>query len=76
MLIAFEWLSSIILLGGVALTSFNIFPLNLWILLIGNLNWVILGLVWRKWSLVAMQVIISLIYVVGIINMYIGAGEP
>lgn len=76
MLIAFEWLSSIILLGGVALTSFNIFPLNLWILLIGNLNWVILGLVWRKWSLVAMQVIISLIYVVGIINMYIGVGEP
>ena len=76
MLIAFEWLSSIILLGGVALTSFNIFPLNLWILLIGNLNWVILGLVWRKWSLVAMQVIISLIYVVCIINMYIGVGEP
>ncbi|NDG33507.1 hypothetical protein EB118_26065 [bacterium] len=66
----FEWLCSIVLLGGVALTSFNIFPLNLWVLFFGNLGWVILGWIWRKWSLIAMQVVITLIYVVGIIKVY------
>lgn len=66
----FEWASSIVLLGGVALTSFNIFPLNLWVLFFGNLAWVILGWIWRKWSLIAMQLVITLIYVVGIIKVY------
>jgi len=70
MLTAFEWLCSIVLLAGVALTSFNIFPLNLWVLFFGNLGWVILGWIWRKWSLIAMQVVITLIYVVGIIKVY------
>jgi len=70
MLTVFEWLCSIVLLAGVALTSFNIFPLNLWVLFFGNLGWVILGWIWRKWSLVAMQVIITLIYVIGIIKVY------
>jgi hypothetical protein len=70
MLTVFEWLCSIVLLAGVALTSFNIFPLNLWVLFFGNLGWVILGWIWRKWSLIAMQVVITLIYVVGIIKVY------
>ena len=71
MLIAFEWLCTIVLLAGVALTSFNIFPLNLWVLLVGNLGWVILGVIWRKWSLTVMQIVITLIYVVGIIKVYV-----
>jgi len=71
MLVAFEWLCAIVLLAGVALTSFNIFPLNLWVLFIGNLGWIILGVVWRKWSLTFMQIVITLIYVVGIIKVYV-----
>lgn len=71
MLVAFEWLCTIVLLAGVALTSFNIFPLNLWVLFIGNLGWIILGVVWRKWSLILMQIVITLIYVVGIIKVYV-----
>jgi hypothetical protein len=71
MLIAFEWLCTIVLLAGVALTSFNIFPLNLWVLFIGNLGWIILGIIWHKWSLTVMQIVITLIYVVGIIKVYV-----
>lgn len=71
MLVAFEWLCTIVLLAGVALTSFNIFPLNLWVLFIGNLGWIILGVIWRKWSLTFMQIVITLIYVVGIIKVYV-----
>jgi hypothetical protein len=70
-LTAFEWLCTAVLLGGVALTSFNIFPLNLWVLFFGNFGWILLGLVWRKWSLVVMQIIITVIYIVGIIKLYV-----
>jgi hypothetical protein len=71
MIVIFEWLCTAILLVGVALTSFNIFPLNLWVLFIGNLGWVGLGIIWRKWSLIVMQTVITLIYIVGIINLYV-----
>jgi hypothetical protein len=70
-LIAFEWFCTAVLLTGVALTSFNVFPLNLWILFFGNFGWIVLGLVWRKWSLVIMQIVITLIYVVGIVKLYL-----
>jgi len=66
-----EWIMTALLISGVVLTSFNIYPLNLWILLIGNLGWVYLGYIWRKWSLFTVQVVITLIYVVGIINKYV-----
>jgi hypothetical protein len=65
-----EWTITALLLVGVALTSFNIYPANLWVLLIGNLGWIYLGYYWRKWSLFIVQSIITAIYLVGIINLY------
>lgn len=67
----FEWTCTIVLLAGVILTSFNIYPLNIWILLVGNLGWIALGYLWKKWSLFVLQTIITLIYVAGIIKLYI-----
>ena len=64
-----EWGITITLIIGVALTSFNIFPLNLWISMVGNIGWLYLGYVWRKWSLFVVQLIITLIYVIGIFNL-------
>jgi hypothetical protein len=43
-----EWLSTATLIAGVALTSFNIYPLNLWVSLAGNAGWMLLGWMWRK----------------------------
>jgi hypothetical protein len=65
-----EWLSTIILLVGVALTAYNIYPLGIWISFIGNLGWLVIGYMWRKWSLIAIQIIISTIYFSGLINYY------
>jgi hypothetical protein len=65
-----EWGITIVLIVGVALTSFNIFPLNLWISVIGNIGWLYLGYIWRKWSLLVVQLIITAIYIVGLINLY------
>lgn len=67
-----EWVSTIILIAGVALTSFDIHPLNLWISLLGNLGWLLLGWMWKKWSLFIVELIISAIYIIGIYNLYLG----
>jgi hypothetical protein len=54
-----EWLGTIILLAGVGLASFN-----------GA--WLIVGFMWRKWSLVTVQVIISMIYIGGMVKYFLG----
>lgn len=64
----FEWTCTAVLIAGVALTSFNIYPLNVYISLLGNLGWLVLGYMWRKWSLVIVEVIIVAIYIVGVYN--------
>lgn len=65
-----EWASTFILLAGVALTSFNIFPLNLWVCLAANAGWAVVGIVWKKWSLLIVQVVVTIIYVAGIWKHY------
>ena len=66
-----EWGSTLLLLIGVAFTSFNIFPLNLWVCLAANVGWTFMGIIWKKWSLLLVQAVVSAIYVMGIINHYI-----
>jgi hypothetical protein len=66
----FEWTCTATLIAGVALTSFNVYPLNLWVSLLGNLGWLVLGWIWKKWSLILVEIVISTIYVVGIVDLY------
>ena len=72
----FEWSSTVILLAGVVLTSFNVYPANIWFLLIGNIGWIALGWIWRKWSLIILQTIITVIYIAVIIKVYVGQAGP
>lgn len=67
-----EWLSTVTLIAGVALTSFNIYPLNLWVSLLGNVGWLLLGWMWKKWSLFIVELVITAIYIVGIYSLYFG----
>lgn len=67
----FEWICTAVLLAGVVLTAFNIYPLNIYFLLVGNLGWITLGWMWRKWSLIILQTIITIIYVAGIVKTII-----
>lgn len=66
-----EVLATVILIVGVALTSFNAYPMNVYISLLGNLLWLGMGILWGKWSLIIIEIIISIIYVIGIIKMFI-----
>ena len=65
-----EWVSTVILIVGVALTAYNIYPLNVYVSFLGNFGWVIVGLLWKKWSLIIIQIIISIIYIGGLLQHY------
>jgi len=64
-----EWACTVVLIAGVVLTSFNIYPLNLWISLLGNVGWLYLGYIWKKWSLIMVQAIITIIYIAGVVKI-------
>jgi hypothetical protein len=70
--IAIEVVATITLIVGVALTSYNIYPMNIYVSLAGNVLWFIMGILWRKWSLITIQTFISIIYMMGIAKIMMG----
>lgn len=65
-----EWLSTLVLIVGVVLTSFNIFPINIYFSLAGNAGWAVVSIVWKKWSLLVIQTVVTVIYTIGIVSHY------
>jgi hypothetical protein len=63
-----EWTATAVLLFGVYLTAFNIYPMNVYVSLAGNMLWLIVALSWRKLSIITVQFVISGIYIVGLID--------
>ena len=63
-----EVAATITLMLGVALTSFNIYPANIYMSVIGNFLWFLMALHWQKLSLCIIQSIILLIYAGGMIK--------
>lgn len=65
-----EWVSTTILIIGVILTAWNIYPLNIYLSLLGNFGWFIVGYIWKKWSLIIIQIILTVIYISGLMHHY------
>lgn len=63
-----EWTSTAILLVGVYLTAVNIYPMNVYISLIGNFGWLVVAVLWRKWSLLTVQLVIVALYAYGMLS--------
>lgn len=67
-----EWAATITLIIGVALTSWNVYPANIYMSALGNFLWLLMALHWKKWSLITIQVFIILIYAAGVIKVIMG----
>lgn len=67
-LLSIEWIFTIILIIGSFLTSFNAYPYNIYFVLVGNFGWMIIGILWKKLSLIVIQVVLTLIYIAGLIH--------
>jgi hypothetical protein len=63
-----EWSSTVVLLIGVYLTAVNIYPMNVYISLVGNFGWLVVAVIWRKWSLLTVQLVIVAIYMYGMLT--------
>jgi len=54
---------------GIALTSLNIFPLNLWFGFIGSLLWAVAGIQQKDYALFIVEFVAVLMYFYGIIRL-------
>lgn len=74
-LIPFKWLGTVLCTIGIALTSFNIYPLNIFVMFVGTMIWFIVGTLQKDWPLATGELISVVLYFSGIlffiINIFI-----
>ena len=56
---------------GIALTSLNIYPLNLLFGLVGSFLWTVQGYLYRDNALLLVELVAVIIYLVGIVSIFI-----
>jgi hypothetical protein len=67
-----EWAATITLIVAVGLTSWNVYPANIYMSALGNFLWLLMALHWKKISLIIIQAFILLIYAGGVIKVFMG----
>jgi hypothetical protein len=70
--ISIEWAATITLIIAVALTSWNVYPANIYMSALGNFLWLLMALHWKKLSLITIQAFILLLYTGGMIKAFMG----
>ena len=68
-----KWISSVIILTGMVLTSIPISPMNLYFHFRGVVGWFIVGMLWHDRALIMLNAVAAVIFATGILNSYIGA---
>ena len=66
-----KWASSLVIIAGMALTASNIYPLNMYMQLVGIIGWLVVALAWHDRSLIMLNTIAALIFTSGIISSLI-----
>jgi len=65
-----KWFSSIVLIIGATTTAMNLYPFNMYFQFIGITGWLIVGIMWKDWSLITVNIVGSIIMLVGIIHYH------
>ena len=68
-----KWVSSVFIIMGMALTSANIFPMNIIVHGIGVTGWLIVGMLWHDRALIFLNAVAIFVYVTGLLNHYYGS---
>jgi hypothetical protein len=66
-----RWSGTILCLIGIALTSLNIYPLNLLFGLVGSFLWTVQGYLYRDNALLLVELVAVIIYLVGIVSIFV-----
>lgn len=65
-----KWLGTILCLIGIALTSYNIYPINLLFGLIGSFLWTVEGYIAKDYALFTVELVAVLMYLGGIFRVF------
>jgi drug/metabolite transporter (DMT)-like permease len=68
MLRFYKWSGTLLCLIGIGLTSFNIYPLNIFLSLVGSFLWTIAGVIQKDKPLFLVEFVAVLFYLSGIVN--------
>lgn len=63
-----KWSGTLLCLIGIALTSWNWYPLNLWFGMVGSFLWTLAGALQKDWALFAVESVAVGIYLGGLIS--------
>jgi hypothetical protein len=63
-----KWLGTLLCLAGIGLTSFNIYPLNIVLSLIGSALWTMAGILQKDTPLILVEGVAVAFYLTGIIH--------
>lgn len=63
-----EWTATVLLIAGVTLTAWNVYPENIYLSIAGNFAWLLVALIWKKMSLITIQGVVLLIYITGLFS--------
>jgi len=63
-----KWIGTILCLCGILLTSFNIYPLNIVLSIIGSTLWTAAGIIQRDIPLFIVEAVAVAFYLAGLIN--------
>ena len=66
-----KWIASVILVGGVILTSNNMYPLNLIVHAIGMFGWFIVAIVWNDRALLVINAVSLALLLNGLVAYYV-----
>lgn len=65
-----KWLGTILCLSGIALTSFNIYPVNILLSLIGSVLWTFAGWMQKDIPLFLVEIVAVIFYIAGVIALF------
>ena len=65
------WASSLVIIAGIALTASNIYPLNMYMQLVGIIGWLVVAFVWHDRSLIMQNAVAAFMFINGIISSLI-----
>jgi hypothetical protein len=65
-----RWSGTILCLIGIALTSLNIYPLNLFFGLVGSFLWTLQGYVNKDYALLIVEFVAVLMYLAGLFKVF------
>jgi hypothetical protein len=63
-----KWAGTVLCLVGIALTSFNVYPLNVFLSLVGSALWTIAGILQKDMPLILVEAVAVILYLSGAIT--------